>query len=718
MLKANRNADVNKAAGSALWIRLVMAVALIASAGGTLVVGLVASAAPAAAQTCTGDMWTNTSGGAWDTGTNWSMGSPPTGSIVGCITAAGSYTVTIGNETISAGALTVGGSGSTPTLTIGNSSSGMAHVTFPSVTNSGTVEPGLEASLTVTGEFLNTGTFEVPASSFTGATLNIASFDNQGQFTVNDSSTYELPTSTSTFLNDSTGTVTIASGQSLTISSPSGETGTVIQDGVIDNSGVLTIQDAATIEGGSICGTAPRLGVDAQATTIGTSLAFAPTVATGATCSINPTDNLFIANIAGTMSGNIPAGYTVIIGDGGSGFANVTVSGAVTNSGTLEPGFGATLTDTSAFTNSGKFVVPVSGFTTVLDFTSFTNKKTFTIDATTTYSLPTSASTLANDSTGTLNVAASEAVSITSPSGQIGKVTQDGVINNLGSLTIQDTLSIKGGSICGNTPHIGIDGQASTTGGGLAFASTVTTGPTCATGPADHLFIANITGTLNGNIPAAYTVVIGDGGSGYFHVSSTSTANAGTLEPGFGGTLTFSGAFSNTGTFEIPASGFNTTINVGGNFTNSKKITLNAAGTIALPSGDALTEASSHAKVKFGGSGLTFNLTGSLANTSGKLQIGAGDTLAVSGTYSQGSSAKLSPALASTASYAHLQVTGTASLAGTLAPKLVGGFTPPHGSTYLVLTSAGLGSTTFGTVIGAFTAQYITSDSDVQLTAN
>src|ERR1700722_20393025 len=240
MLKANRNADVNKAAGSALWIRLVMAVALIASAGGTLVVGLVASAAPAAAQTCTGDMWTNTSGGAWDTGTNWSMGSPPTGSIVGCITAAGSYTVTIGNETISAGALTVGGSGSTPTLTIGNSSSGMAHVTFPSVTNSGTVEPGLEASLTVTGEFFNTGTFEVPASTFPGATLNIATFDNKGQFTINDTSTYELPTSTSSFLNDSTGTATVASGEGLTFSSPSGQTGTVIQDGVINNSGTLT----------------------------------------------------------------------------------------------------------------------------------------------------------------------------------------------------------------------------------------------------------------------------------------------------------------------------------------------------------------------------------------------------------------------------------------------------------------------------------------------
>jgi hypothetical protein len=46
------------------------------------------------------------------------------------------------------------------------------------------------------------------------------------------------------------------------------------------------------------------------------------------------------------------------------------------------------------------------------------------------------------------------------------------------------------------------------------------------------------------------------------------------------------------------------------------------------------------------------------------------------------------------------------------------GFTPPSGSTYVVLTSGGLDNTMFENVQGAFTAQYITSDTDVQLTAN
>jgi hypothetical protein len=256
---------------------------------------------------------------------------------VGCIIAPGSYTVTIGNETISAGALTVGASGSTPTLAIGNTGSGLANVTFASVTNSGSIEPQSEATLTVPGTFANTGTLEVPATTLTGVAFNIGNLDNQGQFVVDDSSTYELPTSSSTLLNDSTGTLSVATGESFSISSPSGQTGTVTQDGVIDNSGTLTTQDAVSIEGGSICGNAPHVGIDAQSSSTVTSLAFASAVTTGPTCSISPTDNVFIANITGTLSGNIPAAYTVIIGDGGSSFPNITVSGQVGAEQSLTP---------------------------------------------------------------------------------------------------------------------------------------------------------------------------------------------------------------------------------------------------------------------------------------------------------------------------------------------------------------------------------------------
>ena len=180
--------------------RALVALALLVSFCTTLLAGVVAIAAPAGAVTC--DTWTNTSGGAWDTGTNWSALAPPSGTTPACITAAGSYTVTIGNETISAGALTVGGTGSTPTLTIGNSSSGSANVTFASVSNSGTIEPGLGATLTVPGAFTNSGTLDVPSSTFGGATLNLSALDNQGAFDVNQTSSFSLPTSSATLTNE------------------------------------------------------------------------------------------------------------------------------------------------------------------------------------------------------------------------------------------------------------------------------------------------------------------------------------------------------------------------------------------------------------------------------------------------------------------------------------------------------------------------------------
>ena len=94
--------------------RLLVALALLISFCTTLVAGVVAIAGPAGAVTCSGDNWTNTAGGSWDTGTNWSAHAPPTGTTAACITAPGTYTVTIGNETVSAGALTVGGSGQLP----------------------------------------------------------------------------------------------------------------------------------------------------------------------------------------------------------------------------------------------------------------------------------------------------------------------------------------------------------------------------------------------------------------------------------------------------------------------------------------------------------------------------------------------------------------------------------------------------------------------------
>ncbi len=689
-----------------------MAIAAIGTMTGAAVMSFVATGAPAGAVGCSGDTWTNSSGGSWDTNGNWSLNAPPGTGAAACITAPGTYTVTIGNETINAGAVTLGGSGSTPTLAIGNSGSGEPAVTFASVTNStgSSLTFNWGGTLAVTGAFTNAGT--VDESLNTPSAFSIGSFDNQGLFQTGGGSTYTLPSSSSTFLNDSTGTLDVPSATSLTFSSPGGNTGTFTQDGIIDvvASNALTVSDAVVIDGGSICGAPLEIGTDGGS--VGT-LTFAASVGSGSCNSGSLKDNIDFANVStnGKLSGNIPAAYTVEMGNGGSSESNITFLGAITNSGTLEPGWEGTFTDTSTLTNKGTLEVPASSFSSIYNFTNLVNKGKFTVNAPVTMNLP-STGALSNTSTGTITVATGQSLAISSTASPQGTVSQDGIIDNNGTVNVEAPVSISGGSICGNRVNIGLDGQASQ---GLTFVGAVVAGPACATGLAsDQLFMANITGTLNGNVPKGYTVLIGDGGSSFAHIASNATTNAGVLEPEDGATLTFTGSsFTNTGTLEFPSNPYTSTEFVfGSNVTNSGKITAQAGGTFVLPAGDTVTNGK---KIKIAGTGTVLNITGSLDNTK-VLQIAAGDAVDVTGTYTQSSLGSFKPALASSTSIGLLNVTGTASIAGTVSAKLAGGFHPSVGATWIVLKSAGLGGTTFTTVSGTFSAQYVSSDSNVQLT--
>jgi hypothetical protein len=294
-------------------------------------------------------------------------------------------------------------------------------------------------------------------------------------------------------------------------------------------------------------------------------------------------------------------------------------------------------------------------------------------------------------------------------------VTQDGLIDNTGSVTVQDGLTIQGGSICGNTVHVGIDGQSTAIASPLTFALTVPAGPSCGTGVAtDNLFIANITGTLAGTIPKGYTVAIGDGGSSFAHITATTAKNLGTLEPGFGATVSFP-KLKNKGTFEVPASGFTTVINLAGNLTNKKVVAFDGNTQISFASGFSLVNSSATSSVTDAGVPVQI-LAGDFTNN-GVLSIAAGGTFGVAGTYTQASTGTYEPGLASTSSFGLLNVMSTAALAGTVAAQVATGFTPPSGSTYVVLKSAGTGGTQFTTVSGPFTQQLITGD-NVQLKAN
>jgi hypothetical protein len=237
----------------------------------------------------------------------------------------------------------------------------------------------------------------------------------------------------------------------------------------------------------------------------------------------------------------------------------------------------------------------------------------------------------------------------------------------------------------------------------LVFATSVDSDQACGTGLAkDHLFVANIPGTISGNIPAGWTVTVGDGGSGFAHVALTKmTTNAGALVPSDGATLTDAASLTNTGTLEIGPGGFNTVINLAG-LTNKGTLFADQNGSLNLKAGATLV---SQAKSKVTvASGFTLHIGNAYVND-GTVTIGAGSALSVAGTYSQASTAKFVTIITGASTFGALNVTSTASLAGTLAPTTMG-FTPSSGETFLVLTSAGLGGSTFGTVSGGFTAQY------------
>ena len=95
---------------SAPGVRWMVSLALAA------VLGLLAWASmPAHASGCM-NSWTNTSGGSWSTSSNWSKGTVRSSSEEVCITASGTYTVTLEAETPELKTLTIGGSSGTQTL--------------------------------------------------------------------------------------------------------------------------------------------------------------------------------------------------------------------------------------------------------------------------------------------------------------------------------------------------------------------------------------------------------------------------------------------------------------------------------------------------------------------------------------------------------------------------------------------------------------------------
>jgi hypothetical protein len=239
-----------------------------------------------------------------------------------------------------------------------------------------------------------------------------------------------------------------------------------------------------------------------------------------------------------------------------------------------------------------------------------------------------------------------------------------------------------------------------------------------------------------GIVTNAATIVLDGLNSNFFRDSGTTNAlagfatndTAGIFSIRNGRNFTTAGAFTNNGTLAV---GAGSTFTVNGSLTNFSGGTLTGgtyliggtlqfnnaaistnAATIVLDGAPSaiIDQSSSDALAGFAtnaaaGSftiqnGRNFTTAGNFTNN-GILGVGAGDTLTVSGNYTQSSTATLAVQLAGTgvSQFGRVTVTGLATLDGTLNVTLVGGFTPVIGNTFQIM-SFGSESGDFATKTG------------------
>jgi fibronectin-binding autotransporter adhesin len=340
-----------------------------------------------------------------------------------------------------------------------------------------------------------------------------------------------------------------------------------------------------------------------------------------------------------TLSGNVAAVQSLTLESTCSENALVTAAASYTNTGTITLtngdgcGNSATL-DTSAgtFTNSGTIIAqPEHGGSRTLDG-DITNTNTITLNTST--SDPTKEAVVLNE--GTINIANGVSFSLSSDA----TVTngKGGVIAGSGSgalVQTTGTFNQAAGTTTGSQPVVleGVALSYSEHGGGkiaLRGAS-----------------------TLTGTIRAGETLAL----------QSTCSANA---------VVTAAASFNNNGTLELTngdGCGNSATLNLkGGTLTN------NGTLLVANPHG--------------GSREIEGNLVNNLI-----LSLAAGQTLHLTGTYTQSAAGKLRVFIASAGNYGTLSVSGAASIAGTLTLRQVEPFKASLGQNYSVLNAASLTGT-------------------------
>jgi hypothetical protein len=290
---------------------------------------------------CT-DTWTNTAGGSWFEGANWSTKAPPTSSEEACITEAGTYTVEMAQKsTVTVKSLTIGGASGTQTLVVASTNSLNAVLTTSSgITNNkhGAITlTNAETSgnnVTIAGSISNAG--KITTEPAHGGQRNL-----QGNLTNIEAGVLSVKTNTSfngskaTLTDKSASAIDLASGVQLVASNESSVTNTGGKI-VATGAGDVLMEPGTTFTeaAGATTGSKPVILRNAalKYTGVGASL-------------------ITQHGEGGTLSGNLAAGQSLVLESTNGENVKSTASASFTNAGSI------TLTNSETSANSATLAI-------------------------------------------------------------------------------------------------------------------------------------------------------------------------------------------------------------------------------------------------------------------------------------------------------------------------------------------------------------------------
>jgi fibronectin-binding autotransporter adhesin len=327
------------------------------------------------AQSCQ-DSWTNTAGGSWFEGANWSNKAPPSSTEEACITASGTYTVTLtSGGSVTVKSLTLGGESGTQSLVLGNATN--QTLTFDATA---ALAVGAHGALTLTdgvgqngqnvtvesgSTITNAGTITTEQDQGGGRIIK-AGLSNKGTLAINANTTFN--TSKATLTNE--GAVTVANEKQLALSAETAfvngaggkiaatgsgrvflESGTAFTEGAGTTSGTLPV----VIESGSLDYTGAGASTIAERNT-GNTLAGASSAGQALLLENNTNQT------ASTTATSFSNGGTITLTDApGANGQTVTLisSGTLTNTGTIttEADQGGTRVLQGNFVNKGTVAI-------------------------------------------------------------------------------------------------------------------------------------------------------------------------------------------------------------------------------------------------------------------------------------------------------------------------------------------------------------------------